>query len=61
MWIARSSTMMEEVENAQPFDSFYAFAELEDLPYLDVKSSAFECGFSSEGPVRDALLVEQRH
>lgn len=51
-------TMMEEVENAQPFGSFYAFAELEDLPYLECKSSAFvNAASSSEGPVRDALLA----
>ncbi len=33
--------MMEEVEKAQPFGSFFAFTELPDLPYVDVSSKAF--------------------
>ncbi|MEC8012678.1 MAG: hypothetical protein VX153_00470 [Verrucomicrobiota bacterium] len=50
--------MMDEVESAQPFGSFYAFAELEDLPYVECTSTAFkQAAESSDGPVKLALTA----
>jgi hypothetical protein len=49
--------MMEEVEHTQPFGSFFAFAELPDLPYVDVSSKVFaEQAEQVKGPARQALL-----
>ena len=49
--------MMDEVERDQPFGSFFAFAELADLPYVETSSSSFRLAAeSSSGNVRQALL-----
>ena len=49
--------MMDEVESAQPFGSFYAFAELEDLPYVECNADAFRLAAEScNGVSRQALL-----
>ena len=49
--------MMNEVERDQPFGSFFAFAELSDLPYVETSSSSFRIAAeSSSGNVRQALL-----
>jgi hypothetical protein len=49
-------TMMEEVEELQPFGSFFAFTELPDLPYLEVNSSAFlNASKETKGEVSSAL------
>ena len=49
--------MMDEVERDQPFGSFFAFAELADLPYVETSSSSFRLAAeSASGNVRQALL-----
>ena len=49
--------MMDEVERDQPFGSFFAFAELADLPYVETSSSSFRLAAElSSGNVRQALL-----
>ena len=51
-------TMMEEVEATQPFGSFFAFAELEDLPWVETTASAFrEAGEKVDGSAKQALLA----
>jgi hypothetical protein len=51
-------TMMEEVEAAQPFGSFFAFAELEDLPWVETTASAFcEAAEKTDGSAKQALLA----
>jgi hypothetical protein len=48
--------MMEEVERDQPFGSFFAFAELPDLPYVETSSSSFRVAAeSATGNVRQSL------
>ncbi len=48
--------MMEEVERDQPFGSFFAFAELPDLPYVGTSSSSFlAAAESATGAVRQSL------
>ena len=39
--------MMEEVERDQPFGSFFAFAELPDLPYVETSSSSLRAAAES--------------
>tara|TARA_B100001248_G_C27391584_1_gene462703 strand:- start:205 stop:2019 length:1815 start_codon:yes stop_codon:yes gene_type:complete len=49
--------MMDEVESAQPFGSFYSFAELEDLPYVECNAAAFRLAAEScNGASCQALL-----
>lgn len=49
-------SMMEEVENLQPFGSFFAFTELPDLPYVEVSASAFlNASKETKGVVSSAL------
>ena len=50
--------MMDEVEATQPFGSFFAFSELEDLPWVETTASAFHSAAQeqAEGPVKQALL-----
>ena len=50
--------MMEQVEATQPFGSFFAFSELEDLPWVETTASAFHSAAQeqAEGPVKQALL-----
>ena len=51
-------TMMDEVEAAQPFGSFFAFAELEDLPWVETTSSAFrEAAEKTNESAKKALLA----
>jgi hypothetical protein len=51
-------TMMDEVEAAQPFGSFFAFAELEDLPWVETTASAFrEAAEKADGSAKQALLA----
>jgi len=51
-------TMMDEVEAAQPFGSFFAFAELEDLPWVETTASAFrEAAEKTDGSAKQALLA----
>ena len=51
-------TMMDEVEAAQPFGSFFAFAELEDLPWVETTSSAFrEAAEKTNESAKQALLA----
>ncbi|MFP6899317.1 MAG: hypothetical protein VCA36_00145, partial [Opitutales bacterium] len=48
--------MMDAVERNQPFGSFFALAELPDLPYLEISGEAFEkAAAKAEGPGRAAL------
>jgi hypothetical protein len=48
--------MMDEVESKQPFGSFFALAELPDLPYVEISVDAFEeAAAQADGPVRVAL------
>ena len=48
--------MMEEVERDQPFGSFFAFAELPDLPYVETSSSSLRAAAeSATGNVRQSL------
>ena len=50
--------MMNEVEAAQPFGSFFAFAELEDLPWVETTASAFrEAAEKTDGSAKQALLA----
>lgn len=50
--------MMEEVERDQPFGSFFAFAELPDLPYVETSSSSFRAAAeSATGHVRQSLTM----
>ncbi len=50
------TAMMADVEEKQPFGSFFAFTELPDLPYVPVSAHAFEqASEEAEGKVRDAL------
>jgi hypothetical protein len=50
--------MMDEVESAQPFGSFFAFAELEDLPYVESTAAAFRAAAeSASNPVKESLLA----
>jgi hypothetical protein len=50
--------MMEEVERDQPFGSFFAFAELPDLPYVETSSSSFRAAAeSAAGHVRQSLTM----
>lgn len=39
--------MMSEVEEKAPFGSFFTFAELPDLPYVEVSADAFEAAAST--------------
>ena len=51
-------TMMNEVEAAQPFGSFFAFAELEDLPWVETTASAFhKAAEKTDGSAKQALLA----
>ena len=48
--------MMEEVERDQPFGSFFAFAELPDLPFVETTASAFrKAADHASGYVRESL------
>ena len=48
--------MMDEVERDQPFGSFFAFAELPDLPYVETSSSSLRVAAeSATGNVRQSL------
>ena len=48
--------MMDEVERDQPFGSFFAFAELPDLPYVETSSSSLRAAAeSATGNVRQSL------
>ena len=50
--------MMEEVEATQPFGSFFAFAELEDFPWVETTASAFrEAAEKTDGSAKQALLA----
>ena len=53
--------MMDEVESAQPFGSFYAFAELEDLPYVECNADAFRLAAESCNGVSRQALLEGAH
>ena len=49
--------MMDEVEATQPFGSFFAFTELEDLPWVETSASSFRLAAESvEGAPKEALL-----
>ena len=53
--------MMEQVENNQPFGSFFTFTELPDLPYVEVNSKSFtEAAEKSAGLASQALLAGAR-
>ena len=48
--------MMEEVERDQPFGSFFAFAELPDLPFVETTASAFrKAADHASGYVRESF------
>ena len=48
--------MMSEVEKSQPFGSFFAFAELLDLPYVEATSSSFfDAAKQSQNKHKNAL------
>ena len=50
--------MMEEVERDQPFGSFFAFAELPDLPFVETTASAFRMAADhASGCVRESLAA----
>ncbi len=50
--------MMDEVERSQPFGSFFALAELPDLPYVEITADAFDKAASeADGPVQAALAA----
>lgn len=53
------TAMMSDVEEKQPFGSFFAFTELPDLPYVAVSASAFAQAAeeTEDGFVRDALAA----
>lgn len=54
-------SMMEEVENTQPFGSFFAFTELPDLPYVEVCSSAFkDAAEKTDSLISNSLLAAAR-
>ena len=50
--------MLEDVETSQPFGSFFAFSELEDLPWVETTAAAFQDAAQNQpdGPVKQALL-----
>ena len=48
--------MMDDVERDQPFGSFFAFAELPDLPYLETTASSFRMAAEdASGCIRQSL------
>ena len=50
--------MMDEVESKQPFGSFFALAELPDLPYVEISADAFEkAAAEADGPIQAALAA----
>ena len=51
-------SMLEDVETSQPFGSFFAFSELEDLPWVETTAAAFQDAAQNQpdGPVKQALL-----
>jgi hypothetical protein len=50
--------MMDEVEKKQPFGSFFALAELPDLPYVEISADAFDqAATEATGVVQVALAA----
>jgi hypothetical protein len=53
--------MMEQVENNQPFGSFFTFTELPNLPYVEVNSKSFtDAASKTDGLAAQALLAGAR-